>query len=97
VGGAETCGPRSFSILTSLVTSLPQYDTVLPRSRNACLALSVGGYALVGTAELIAERLGALSAAGVGEVLLTWLDYSDGMERFNRDVVPLFRQARLRV
>jgi alkanesulfonate monooxygenase SsuD/methylene tetrahydromethanopterin reductase-like flavin-dependent oxidoreductase (luciferase family) len=51
---------------------------------------------LVGTAERIFEKLNMLSSAGLDGVLLTWVDYADGVERFNRDVLPLLEQAGLR-
>jgi alkanesulfonate monooxygenase SsuD/methylene tetrahydromethanopterin reductase-like flavin-dependent oxidoreductase (luciferase family) len=53
-------------------------------------------YPLVGTAAEIAERLAGLSRAGLDGVLLTWVDYADGLARFNADVLPLLEQAGLR-
>lgn len=45
-----------------------------------------GGFPLVGTAEQICERL----------ELLTWVDYDDGLARFNADVLPLLEKSGLR-
>jgi alkanesulfonate monooxygenase SsuD/methylene tetrahydromethanopterin reductase-like flavin-dependent oxidoreductase (luciferase family) len=59
-------------------------------------AAGFGGFPLVGTAEHIFEKLNMLSSAGLDGVLLTWVDYADGVERFNRDVLPLLEQAGLR-
>lgn len=54
------------------------------------------GYPLVGDAEKIAEDLKAISRAGIDGVIMTWLDYIDGVKRFTQDVLPLLEQAGLR-
>jgi alkanesulfonate monooxygenase SsuD/methylene tetrahydromethanopterin reductase-like flavin-dependent oxidoreductase (luciferase family) len=56
----------------------------------------VGAFPLVGTAEQIAERLNGLSAIGLDGVLLSWLDYSAGLELWNKDVAPMLVQLGLR-
>lgn len=56
-----------------------------------------GGTQLVGDADYIAERLHALSDAGLDGILFTWVDFIDGMTRFNRDVLPLLERRRLRL
>ncbi len=59
--------------------------------------MAVGaGHPLVGTAQSIAEELAAISRIGIDGVLLTWVDYVDGVERFTREVLPLLEQAELR-
>ena len=58
--------------------------------------VGMSGYPLVGTADAIANRLAGLSDAGLDGVLLTWVDYADGLARFNADVLPLLEQAGLR-
>ncbi|ACB96210.1 LLM class flavin-dependent oxidoreductase [Beijerinckia indica] len=55
-----------------------------------------GGYSLVGTAETIAERLARLSDAGIDGVAVNWVDYLDGLNRFNAEVMPLLERANLR-
>ncbi|WP_439815644.1 LLM class flavin-dependent oxidoreductase [Zavarzinia sp. CC-PAN008] len=55
-----------------------------------------GGAPLLGTAHDIASDLAMLSDAGVDGVLLGWVDYLDGIARFNRDVLPLLEHAGLR-
>jgi len=37
-----------------------------------------------------------MSRAGVDGVIMTWLDYTDGVRRFARDVLPLLEEAGLR-
>ncbi|HXW61327.1 MAG TPA: LLM class flavin-dependent oxidoreductase [Candidatus Acidoferrales bacterium] len=54
------------------------------------------GYPLVGDAEKIADELEAISRAGIDGVIMTWVDYIDGVKRFARDVLPLLEQAGLR-
>jgi dimethylsulfone monooxygenase len=56
-----------------------------------------GGYLLVGTAEVIAGRMMALAKLGIDGMLLNWVDYLDGMRRFERGVMPLLVQAGLRL
>jgi dimethylsulfone monooxygenase len=59
--------------------------------------MAVGaGHPLVGTAQHIAEELAAISRIGIDGVILTWVDYVDGVNRFNRGVLPLLEQAGLR-
>jgi dimethylsulfone monooxygenase len=65
---------------------------VFMRSRMAAGA----GYPLVGTAQKIAEELAAISRAGIDGVIMTWLNYIDGVKRFARDVLPLLEQGGLR-
>jgi dimethylsulfone monooxygenase len=59
-------------------------------------AAGAGGFPLVGTPERIAERLQLLADQGIDGILLTWVDYIDGLQRFNRNVLPLLEQAGLR-
>lgn len=59
-------------------------------------AAGAGGSGLVGTAEDIAARLGVLSEAGLDGVLLTWVDFVDGLERFAAGVLPLLEARGLR-
>jgi alkanesulfonate monooxygenase SsuD/methylene tetrahydromethanopterin reductase-like flavin-dependent oxidoreductase (luciferase family) len=61
------------------------------------LFMSTGGAtALIGTPEQIAERLIDLSAGGIDGVALTFLDYLYEIEQFDREVVPLLRDAGVR-
>jgi FMNH2-dependent dimethyl sulfone monooxygenase len=55
-----------------------------------------GGFPLVGTADRIVEKLAMLSEGGIDGVLLTWVDYDDGLERFNADVLPALEKLGLR-
>lgn len=51
---------------------------------------------MVGRADQIAARLQMLSDCGIDGVLLTWIDYQDGLRRFASDVLPLLEQQGLR-
>lgn len=58
-------------------------------------AAGAGGSALIGTAKDIAARLDQLSGAGLDGVLLTWVDFVDGLQRFT-EVMPLLEARGLR-
>jgi dimethylsulfone monooxygenase len=59
--------------------------------------MSVGaGHPLIGTAQSIATELEAISRVGIDGVILTWVDYVDGVDRFVRGALPLLEQAGLR-
>jgi FMNH2-dependent dimethyl sulfone monooxygenase len=60
------------------------------------VAAGYGGYPLVGSAEDIAEKLSALSDAGVDGFLMSWLDYEGGLTAFSQSVLPQLEQAGLR-
>jgi dimethylsulfone monooxygenase len=55
-----------------------------------------GGYPLVGPPDRIVGELSKLSDIGFDGILLSWVDYLAGLERFNKDVMPLVEQAGLR-
>lgn len=59
-------------------------------------AAGAGGSMLVGTADDIAAQLTAYADAGLDGVLLTWVDFMDGLARFNRDTMPLLERRGLR-
>jgi dimethylsulfone monooxygenase len=63
---------------------------------NLHLRAGYGGYPLVGTAEDIAEQLNELSEIGVTGVSLSFVDFVDGLERFNADVMPKLEAGGLR-
>src|SRR4029077_19590097 len=81
------------SIAAPEVRNMPPEVWEAMRTR---FAAGFGGFPLVGTTERIFEKLNMLSSAGLDGVLLTLVDYADGVERFNRDVLPLLEQAGLR-
>ena len=59
----------------------------------------IAGYAalpLIGTAEQIVDLLSQYKKIGYSGVALSWLDYSEGIERFNAEVLPLMKEAGLR-
>ena len=59
-------------------------------------ASGAGGVPLVGTADTITRRLSMLADCGVDGVLLTWVDYVDGLGRFTNGVLPRMEAAGLR-
>jgi alkanesulfonate monooxygenase SsuD/methylene tetrahydromethanopterin reductase-like flavin-dependent oxidoreductase (luciferase family) len=54
------------------------------------------GMPLVGCAETIAKTLIALSRAGLDGVIMSYVDFVDGLHRFQRDVLPRLAAAGLR-
>jgi dimethylsulfone monooxygenase len=58
--------------------------------------LGAGGFPLVGTAESIVDQCRALSRAGIDGILLCWIDFMDGLDRWIGDVMPMLIQAGLR-
>jgi len=52
---------------------------------------------LLGTPEQVTEQLGAMSDAGVDGVVLGFLDYNEELKYFDSAVMPLLRQAGLRM
>ena len=55
-----------------------------------------GGYPLVGTPEHIVDTIQALSDIGLDGISLTWVDYTDGIARWEKTMMPLLEQAGLR-
>ncbi|WP_340265340.1 LLM class flavin-dependent oxidoreductase [Sphingobium mellinum] len=55
-----------------------------------------GGYPLVGTPERIVDTIQTLSDIGLDGISLTWVDYTDGIERWEKGVMPLLEQSGLR-
>jgi alkanesulfonate monooxygenase SsuD/methylene tetrahydromethanopterin reductase-like flavin-dependent oxidoreductase (luciferase family) len=56
-----------------------------------------GGLPLVGTPEQVVDRLVEMAEAGVDGVTMSWVQYPEGLEQFQRDLLPLLQQAGLRV
>jgi dimethylsulfone monooxygenase len=77
----------------SAVQGLPAEVLAVARHRAI---VGMNGVPVVGTAQEVAERLAVLSDVGLDGVLLTWVDYADGLARFTADVLPLLEQAGLR-
>ncbi len=59
-------------------------------------AAGAGGNILLGTADDIADQLQMFNEAGLDGVLCTWVDFYDGIARFERDVMPLLEARGLR-
>jgi dimethylsulfone monooxygenase len=77
-----------------------QMQRLLPEARDAIkfsLKAGWGGVPLVGTADRIVDQLQKLSAIGLNGILLSWVDYLDGLARWQKDVMPRLEQAGLRL
>ncbi|MCW3836982.1 LLM class flavin-dependent oxidoreductase [Sphingomonas canadensis] len=55
-----------------------------------------GGVHLVGSPAMIVDRLAEFSAAGADGIVLTFVNYEEGLQTWMRDVAPLLVQAGLR-
>jgi FMNH2-dependent dimethyl sulfone monooxygenase len=54
------------------------------------------GLPLIGSAERIARTLISLSHAGLDGVVMSYVDFVDGLHRFCRDVLPMLADAGVR-
>jgi alkanesulfonate monooxygenase SsuD/methylene tetrahydromethanopterin reductase-like flavin-dependent oxidoreductase (luciferase family) len=87
-------------VMESLMQTISKENNIpmdSPRLAFMRHRMAVGaGPAIVGNAQSIAEQLGAISDVGIDGLILTWVDYVDGVDRFNRQVLPLLEQMGLR-
>lgn len=74
------------------VRQAEELEAMSERSRIAFIASKALGPGLVGTPELIAERLRAYEAAGVDTVMLHFHPMMEGLERFAAQVMPLMEK-----
>ncbi len=93
-GDFETAQRLVNNIISGGAQSLP--PEVVARQVRAFVA-GWGALPLVGTAEQVADQLARMNSLGIGGVTMGWLDYTEGIGRFNAEVMPLLRQAGLRV
>ena len=57
----------------------------------------VVSYPPVGTPEQVVDEMLAIAGIGVERFILLWLDYHEELKYFGERVMPLMRQAGLRV
>ena len=93
LGDFETAERLAGNIVKGGAESLPR--EVLAQQARALIA-GWGALPLVGTAEQVADQLTRMSKLGIAGVTMGWLDYTEGIGRFNAEVMPLLRQAGLR-
>ncbi len=60
------------------------------------IAAGAGGNILVGTADIIAEKMERLCNAGLDGMLCSFVDFDDGLQRFISQTLPLLEQRGLR-
>jgi FMNH2-dependent dimethyl sulfone monooxygenase len=92
-GDFETAQRLVNNILKGGAQSLP--PEVIAKQARAFVA-GWGALPLVGTAEQVAEMLIRLNKIGIAGVAMGWLDYTEGICRFNTEVMPLLRSAGVR-
>jgi alkanesulfonate monooxygenase SsuD/methylene tetrahydromethanopterin reductase-like flavin-dependent oxidoreductase (luciferase family) len=66
------------------------------RTLRRSVKAGTGGIPLLGSATDIVARLERLSGCGLDGLLLVWMDFQNGIRRFNREVLPVMEQAGLR-
>ncbi len=74
-------------------------DIPLGSERSAFMRrrMAIGaGHPVIGSAQRIAEELESISRVGIDGVIMTWVDYVNGVKRLVRHVLPLLEQAGLR-
>lgn len=64
--------------------------------RRMRAAAGAGGSIVVGDAERIADEMAALNAAGLDGLLLSWVNFEDGLKRLQKEVLPRLEAAGLR-
>jgi alkanesulfonate monooxygenase SsuD/methylene tetrahydromethanopterin reductase-like flavin-dependent oxidoreductase (luciferase family) len=77
----------------------PNSGSYSPDHRAETLRAMVAGYCawpIVGSAERIAESLIEIANLGFDGLSLSWVNYDDGLARFNAEVMPLLEQAGVR-
>lgn len=85
------------AVLDSMPPNLvPRGDDPAARLARQKVLGGFGGVHLVGTPEQIVERLGAFSEAGADGVVLSFVNYEEGLTDWMRNVAPLLVQAGLR-
>ncbi|WP_370302831.1 LLM class flavin-dependent oxidoreductase [Pseudooceanicola sp.] len=71
-------------------------DPEAMRRMRKNIAAGGGGTRLIGTADMITEQLAQLSEAGLDGILFTWVDFIDGLARFNAEILPQLENRGLR-
>ncbi|MGH7035892.1 MAG: LLM class flavin-dependent oxidoreductase [Stellaceae bacterium] len=76
-----------------------QMQRLLPEAREAIkfsIKAGWGGVPLVGTADRIVGELQKFAGIGLDGILLSWVDYLEGLRAWQREVMPRLEQAGLR-
>jgi dimethylsulfone monooxygenase len=76
-----------------------QMQRLLPEAREAIkfsIKAGWGGVPLVGTADRIVEELQKFTGIGLEGILLSWVDYLEGLDDWQREVMPRLEQAGMR-
>ena len=65
--------------------------------RRIRAAAGAGGTLLVGEAYKIADQMTSLSDSGIDGLLISWVNFEDGLKRLAADVLPLLEVSGLRL
>jgi alkanesulfonate monooxygenase SsuD/methylene tetrahydromethanopterin reductase-like flavin-dependent oxidoreductase (luciferase family) len=86
----------AYSIMRTLGVQSQTFESQI-RDFAAQFIAGWGGYAMVGTPEQIVDHMLKLSNIGVEGMALVWHDYNEELPYFGEKILPLMRQAGLRV
>ncbi len=85
------------AVLDSMPPNLvPRGDSPEARLARQKVLGGFGSVHLVGTPASIVERLKEFSEAGADGIVLTFVDYEEGLQTWMKDVAPLLVQEGLR-
>ena len=74
---------------------LPPANSTPPEVLDAIMRKALGGwggYHLVGTPEQIVDKLGEFSRAGADGIVLSWVNYREGVRQWNAEIMPLWNR-----
>lgn len=89
-------GPSVDAWLGTLLVNAENMSRPQMADRHLRAAAGAGGSLVVGDADRIASEMAALSEAGVDGLLLSWVDFVDGLTRLTREVLPRLEALGLR-
>jgi dimethylsulfone monooxygenase len=84
----------------TLAEMIPNSHSIRGLAREGLVERLMGGFfglQLVGTPEQIVERMKKASDAGIDGLAISWVDYHEGLRQYTDKLLPLMKQAGLRV
>jgi dimethylsulfone monooxygenase len=88
--------PHVDAFIAESITRSRVIDPAALQKLRYSIKAGLAGVPLLGTAEQIVDRLERVSRCGLDGLLLVWMDFQNGIRRFNDEVLPLMEQAGLR-
>lgn len=88
--------PHVDAFISESITRSRVIDPAALQKLRYSIKAGLAGVPLLGSAQQIVDRLERVARCGVDGLLLVWMDFQNGIRRFNNDVLPLMEQAGLR-